>query len=338
VSTSLPLLIFRKYLMLVHIYPTLIYLNINFSLIINDLDDRIGTGIIAQRKWLVKPYDSACIKLYSCKMGWWTDKYPHRQIKQMDIRNLLEGLIRVPETVTQKGVKAVLSYALAYVARNGEERAQKEARFLINELKADYFDADDTGSLKTAIPVAELPDSYRRRIPASRKTLPVHLFIGADIIGNGTPGEYSKKVKAVYIDIVNIPDWDRFLSEPYKNTGRYTRSIRAIVEHEYMHAIQDQAFGEKMDVDYVDDQGDLILPKYHNTPTEIGPLILTYAQQFIAELKPAAKQRIRNGDYSDISRSVEYTQFFNDLKEKSLNKWKKAVKYYHGLIVQRIND
>lgn len=256
----------------------------------------------------------------------------------MDIRNLLEGLIRVPEEVTQKAVKSVLSYALAYVARYGEEQQQKEARFLIKELKADYFDADDYASLKTVIPVADLPDSYRRRIPARTKNLPVHLFIGAKILSNGTPGEYSKKNKAVYIDIENLPDWDQFLNNPYKMIGRYTRSIRAMVEHEYMHAIQDQAFGEKMDVDYLDDAGDLILPKYHNTPTEIGPLILTYAQQFIAELKPAVKQQIRNGDYSAISKSVEYTQFFNDLKAKSLNKWKKAVKYYHGLIVQRIND
>ena len=256
----------------------------------------------------------------------------------MDIRNLLEGVIRVPEHVTQKAVKAVLSYALAYVARYGEEQQQKEARFLLKEVGADYFDPDDYASMKTVIPVADLPESYRRRIPARTKNLPVHLFIGAKILTNGTPGEYSKKNKAVYMDIENIPDWDKFLSEPYKMIGRYTRSIRAMVEHEYMHAIQDQAFGEKMDVDYLDDEGDLILPKYHTNSMEIGPLILTYAQQFIAELKPATKQKIRNGDYSAITHSVEYTQFFQDLKAKSLNKWKRAVKYYHGLILQRIND
>lgn len=256
----------------------------------------------------------------------------------MHIRNLIEGVIRVPEALTQKAVKSVLSYGLAYVARYGGGQAQKEAKFIIKELKADRFDADETASVRTMINLAELPDSYRSRIPNSKRNLPVHLYIGVDLLPADSGGEYNKHDKAVYISVSNLPDWDQFMASPYKNLGKFSRSVRAIVEHEYMHAVQHQVFGQDMSVDYLDKDGNIDHPKYHNNEIEFGPLILTYALQFIAELKPNVKQKIRNGDYSEIMRSVGYTQFFTDLRKENPAKWKKAVKYYHGLIVQRIND
>lgn len=124
--------------------------------------------------------------------------------------------------------------------------------------------------------------------------------------------------------------------------------IEGVVEHELMHAIQDMAFKQiPDDLEYYDDKERIVDDKYYTSEIEFSPQLASSAKDFIAYAKDLSAMGYRldgEGKKALFMNFVNPTAnsprglpdntspFFKTLYQKDRAKWKKAVKYFYGLV------
>jgi len=202
--------------------------------------------------------------------------------------------------------------------------------------------------------MAEVDPRYFKNNPqAKNKTYTLGVVIGASEAPQKVPtGEYNHKTPGRPARmVITLPD-SKHLSliarSPELFEGMITR-IEGVVQHELMHGIQDMALGQiKGEAEkYYTPDGELDREKYFTSDVEFSPQIVSAANDFAAFVK-----EIRGVGYSVSPETVkalmlhyinptspapagvetDTSEFFHRLYKSNPGQWKKAVKYFYGLV------
>jgi len=165
-------------------------------------------------------------------------------------------------------------------------------------------------------------------------------------------GEYHRKSpgKPAHM-LIRVPVIEKMkyvITSP-ENVAPMIERLAGIVKHELIHGVQDMAMRGISDktVDYYDTDGKLDNDKYYTSDIEFGPQIVSAASEFkssIKELRNSGYQlnddterkllmRFINPSLPDVA-GIENirSDFFDTLYRKDKQQWKKAIKYFYGLL------
>lgn len=290
----------------------------------------------------------------------------------MKIRNLLEGTIRVPSDAVKQAMTVVCSDMLSRIftllQKSDDDFAFESISIyknIVKQMQQKYGDfdivsdysGDDHMTHKVYVHMKDLPKGYVRNKKNSGKSYLVNIktkFVD-DPKQTAPTAEYYKKGGYARSAIINvfIPDMAvHFASTKPEYFQALMYRFEGVVEHELTHAIQDMAFGTMPDkLDYYNPDGSIDYDKYHAHHIEYDPLIKTQAKDFISALseirvsghRPSVRE-IHDmaahyvGSKTDVEGGYNagVSDFFVDLKKRDTTKWKKAVKYFYGLIQSHI--
>lgn len=285
----------------------------------------------------------------------------------MKIQTLLEGTIKVPKEPFDQLMTAVCADVFSRIVTylNTPEADDYfdnllEYKNIIKQYRKRYGDFDiypnydetRTMQLKLYVRMDEVDPRYLKRNPnAKGKTYAILASVKASD-KNATPsGGYSKKqtLRAAKIDI-EVPSRktiERVARAP-ELIGTLMDRIEGVVEHELMHGIQDMAFRQIPDeIEYYDNNNRLDGDKYYSSEIEFSPQLVSNSKDFIAFAKDAYASGWKLDEEGKKALFMNYvnpaanpprgwpsntSNFFSTLYRRDKAKWKKAVKYFHGLV------
>lgn len=290
----------------------------------------------------------------------------------MKIRNLLEGIIKVPHNTTNQAMTIVCSDVLSRIMtmlNASDDDFAFEAisiyKNIIKQMQTKYGDFDIVPNYsgnaymthKVYLSMKDLPKGYVRNKKNSSKQYLINIktkFVD-DPKQTAPSAEYYKKrlhAKSALINVY-VPDMSiHFASTKPEYFQSLMHRYEGVIDHELTHAIQDMAFGTMPDeLDYYNPDGSIDYDKYHAHHIEYDPLIKTEAKDFISALsqirvaghKPSVSDihemamiYVGSKKESNSGYNAGVSSFFADLKKNDISKWKKAVKYFYGLIQSHI--
>lgn len=128
--------------------------------------------------------------------------------------------------------------------------------------------------------------------------------------------------------------------------------LEGIVDHELQHGMQNLALNQSPDaVKYYNDDGEIEDDKYYTDESEFSPQITSGAKDFIGFIKdlramrhkfePETIKQLLTAFVNPTAPDAAGIQglrspFFHTLYRKDRAKWKKAIKYFYGLIQNKI--
>lgn len=291
----------------------------------------------------------------------------------MKILTLLnEGLIKVPQEVTNEVMRAiapsVFSYFITFHTNEGNEDSVKNLQTLqkVYERKYGGFSLlelnDDLmhNGFETEYIVyidPSLFDSRYRKTKQTRK-YPVIVTSGVNLGSANTLASYHLNKNNKVNLTVDILENDYFTVLLGPTGVRYLKVFMQIVEHavehELMHFVQNKLLGQDImtkAASYYDRDGNTDLEKYYQSDIEFGPSIKSTFAQFLGDITAASKDGIFLNK-NDLDREIKsfvqpgassgkiqgLSNFFNILYKTDKIKWKKAVKLFHGLVNDNINS
>lgn len=289
----------------------------------------------------------------------------------MKIQQLLEGVIRVPSNVIDQAMATVCADILSRVMTALHQDADNDNNFeliaiykrIIAQMQKKYgtFDVlpdySDSYHMKNKIYLSmkDLPKGYVKNKKNSNKEYLIN--IRTKFLDNPNQidpsAEYYKKglyAKSALI-VVYIPDMAiHYIIKKPEYFDVLIKQYEGAVEHELTHAIQDIAFNVMPDeLNYYVGTDNIDYDKYYSHEIEYDPLLKSEAKNFIAHLakiriagyKPSASE-IKNiamkyvgastNEKLDYQPNAGVSNYFITLKRIDLPKWKKAVKYFYGLV------
>lgn len=286
----------------------------------------------------------------------------------MKIQQLLEGIIEVPtgavNAVTSFALSDFLSRIMARLDSLDDEGFELESIYgrMAKELQSKYGAIKLSGTAngssgRISIPMKSLKGGYVRN-KANRNKVYTLLLRTAQATSDEQSeisAEYYRKGKGRPARLVIYMPAEKVINF-YASHPEYFDSLvdklEGVIEHELTHAIQDMAMGEmNNNVDYYNADGSIDDDKYFTHPIEFDPHIKSEASDLIAFMKQLSvigmkldsqtlKNIIKNYVGIKVDAAPEYaqmvSQFFVSLKKNEPVKWKKAVKYFYGLILNKI--
>lgn len=286
---------------------------------------------------------------------------------------LNEGTIKVPREAIKDVMNTVctdvFSRAFTYITRDKVRDNYPELvdvyKALYREYQKDYGsfpvhlgqDESKVMTQQVHVRMKEVDPRYFKRNPNAKNrtyTVNVMVHLGDD---RGFGGSFTKSTPGRPAKL------DVYLPEP----SHFERTIRApelfdsmmerlvgYVEHELMHGIQSMALKQDDSevAHYYDADEKLIPDKYYTSEIEFGPQVVTAAKEFVASLREFralgvdvyGKEKIRqlliryvNPATPDMAgMETMRSDFFKTLYNQDKEKWKKAVKYFYGLVQDKI--
>lgn len=285
----------------------------------------------------------------------------------MKIRTLLEGHIKVPQEAFKDVMTAVCADVFSRIVTylNSPEADDYfdnllKYKQLIKKYRSQYgnFDVfnDHDGSrvtqMKVYVRMNEVDPRYLKKNPSARnKTYAIIVTISPSGEHRTPSGEYYKKqsltAAKLNIEIPTQATIEQVARSPELLETLMDR-IEGMVEHELMHAIQDMALKQfPTEVSYYKDDGTVDREKYYTSEVEFSPQIISNAKEFIAfakDVKAAGYTLDAEGTKTLLMNFVKpgapqvrgvqdnHSPFFSMLYQKDKAKWKKAVKYFYGLV------
>jgi hypothetical protein len=288
-------------------------------------------------------------------------------LKIIDVLN--EGVIKVPNETYLDAMNVVSSDVFSrvfnYIETREVQASQPELENIYKEKYREYSkkyngrftvlrdfspEKETVGSVH--IRMADVDPRYFNKNPnAKKQTYTIVISVRVEEGANYQGAEYHQKEAGRAAKVVLLLADQKRLEQIFKNPDLFDSMMHAIegsVEHELMHAIQDMAF--KMtdkDADYYDDKGKIIDDKYYSSEIEFSPQIVSTAKDYtsgIAELKalgydvPPTVAKALMLKYVNPSApkvpgiAANTNPFFATLYNKDKAKWKRAIKYFYGLI------
>ena len=284
----------------------------------------------------------------------------------MKIQTLLEGTIKVPNEPFNQIMTAVCADVFSRIVTwlNKPESDDYfdnllQYKGLIKEHRKKYGDFDifpdysDTRQtqLKLYVRMDEVDPRYLKRNPnAQGKIYAIRALIKSSDGESPAGGYYKKKaLRAAKLEI-EVPS-QRTIEQVARSPELLETlmdRIEGVVEHELMHAIQDMAFKQIPDqIEYYDDKQRIDDDKYYSSDIEFSPQLVSNAKDFIAYAKDTyasgwklgaeAKKALFMNFVNPTAAAprglpVNTSPFFKTLYQKDRAKWKKAVKYFYGLV------
>jgi predicted HicB family RNase H-like nuclease len=285
----------------------------------------------------------------------------------LKIQNLLEGIIRVPDSVINDimGVVAthIFSNIVSYLSNASDEEYENiyEFKRLASQYRKhhlnfniyDDYEPSVRTSGKVYVRMSEVDKRYlKRNKNAASQTYTLNVIVGTAKTEDTTSGGYMKKRPSVaasmYIETPSYQDIIKVAKNPEYLSG-LMREMYGVVHHEAQHTIQDFAFKSLPDeMGYYDADGTHNKLKYYTDDLEFSPLIRTAASDFERYLTTAQRRGIQitpdlkkqmiaafvNPDAPTPAGIKEKysSEFFEFLFKHDRTKWKKAVKYFYGLL------
>lgn len=285
----------------------------------------------------------------------------------MKIQTLLEGKIKVPTDAYHQLMTAVctdiFSRIVTYLnSPAGDDYFDNLLKFkqIANQYRKTfgYFDVheDYTANYRTThklyVRMDEVDPRYLKNNPnAKGKIYAILATITASDSDQTPSGGYYKKQRAKAAKIeITVPSQKTIeqVARAPELFETMMHRIEGVVEHELMHGIQDMAFKRIPDeLEYYDDKGRLVDDKYYTSELEFSPQLASNAKDFVAYAKDLSGMGYRldgEGKKALFMNFVNPTAksprgiadntspFFSTLYNKDKAKWKKAVRYFYGLV------
>lgn len=285
----------------------------------------------------------------------------------MKIQALLEGKIKVPTDAYNQLMIAVctdiFSRIITYLnGPAGDDYFDNLLKFkeLIKEYRKEFghfdvyenYTANYATTHKLYVRMDEVDPRYLKRNPnAKGKIYAIRATITASDSDQTPSGGYYKKQRAKAAKIeITVPSQKTIeqVARAPELFETMMHRIEGVVEHELMHAIQDMAFKQIPDeLEYYDDKERIVDDKYYTSEIEFSPQLASSAKDFIAYAKDLSAMGYRldgEGKKALFMNFVNPTAnaprglpdntspFFKTLYQKDRVKWKKAVKYFYGLV------
>lgn len=286
---------------------------------------------------------------------------------KLRIQNLLEGIIKVPDSVINDimGVVAthVFSNIFSYLETASDEEYENiyEFKRLATEYRKkhvnfnvfnDYTPTDKTSG-KVYVRMAEVDKRYlNRNKNASSRTYTVNVLVSTATTEDTSSGGYQKKKTdspaVMFFETPNHDELVKVAKNPEYLLG-LMREMYGVVHHEAQHMIQDFAFKSLPDeMGYYNPDGTHDKDKYYSDILEFSPLIRTSATDFERYVMNAERRGITvtpqmrkqmiaafvnpNAPTPVGIREPFRSEFFGNLYKNDNQKWRKAVKYFYGLL------
>ena len=168
-------------------------------------------------------------------------------------------------------------------------------------------------------------------------------------------GEYFKKKTGIMASLTIAVPLKAYILSVIKSPelfDSYMDRLEGVAEHELMHAIQNFAFDVLPDdPGYYDSEMNIKDDEYYTSEFEYGPQIISATKEFISYIKELRALGLRvdaetvrkllyhyvKPDSKSVA-GIESLQgkFFEVLYRLNKAQWKKAVKYFHGLVMDKI--
>lgn len=285
----------------------------------------------------------------------------------MRIETLLEGVVKVPRETYNAVMQAVsadvLSRMYNYLNTTDDESAQ-EYFIAFKKIFAEYknlygkfglfneHDEDSTTTTKVYLRMAEVDQRYLKNNPnAKKRVFPIDVTIIPSHELTGVAGEYSKRRKSVNAKLtIEVPSHE-YIEQVARSPELFETMMHRIsgaVEHELMHAVQDMALRQIPDSSPAYYNGDDIDDnKYYTDEIEFSPQIASNAKEFIAYARDVRQLGIALSATDKVLLLKNFVNptleppeelnsatnvFFKTLYYNDKAKWKKAVKYFYGLV------
>lgn len=285
---------------------------------------------------------------------------------------LNEGTIKVPKETLKDVMNAVcsdiFSRAFTYLSNPKVQDNYPELEGLYAKLRKEFekefgkfsvypeHGEDAVMHMPVYMRMAEVDPRYFKRNPNAKNRqyrIDVYSHIGDSREFGGT-FTASSPGKAARLDIYlpKQPDFERIVRAPEMLDGMIER-ITGYAEHELMHGIQNMALKQDDSevAQYYDSDNNLIDDKYYTSEIEFSPQIVSAAKDFIAEIRelralgmsvtPEHVKKLMNRFVNPTAPELAgietvRSRFFEVLYKKNTKKWKKAVKYFYGLVQNKI--
>lgn len=281
---------------------------------------------------------------------------------------LNEGLLKVPANTLQQAMNLVtddiFSRIFYYLKTTDIADDYPELEEFYLKFKRKYekmygeFDisptikASDATTATLTVPMDTVDPRYFKQNPKLRnKTFKLYFVVQLKNKDTENSGTYSPKTTKTNGQVlIKLPDEAYFKSiiRSPMDFDAFMHRVSGMVEHEFMHSIQDLAFNAvDGKVDYYDEKGEYDDDKYYGSDLEFGPQIVTAAKDFIAgisELRNAGYKvdggtikrlmlKFFNSSLPDVPGIKNMTnEFFDTLYRTDKPQWKKAIKYFYGLV------
>lgn len=285
----------------------------------------------------------------------------------MKIHTLLEGKIKVPTEAYHQLMTAVCADIFSRIATYlnspaGDDYFDNLLKFkqIANQYRKAFGDfdvhedytANYTTTHKLYVRMDEVDPRYLKNNPNAKGRIYAILatITASDSDQNPSGGYYKKqRAKAAKIEII-VPSQKTIeqVARAPELFETMMHRIEGVVEHELMHGIQDMAFKQIPDeLEYYDDKQRLVDDKYYTSELEFSPQLASNAKDFMAYVKDLSGMGYRLDGEGKKAVFMNYVNptakpprgiavntspFFNTLYNKDKAKWKKAVKYFYGLV------
>jgi len=214
------------------------------------------------------------------------------------------------------------------------------------------YDETQTMQLKLYVRMDEVDPRYLKRNPnAKGKAYAILATVKASGKDATPSGGYYKKQRLqaakIEIEVPSQRTIEQVARAPELLETLMDR-IEGVVEHELMHGIQDMAFKQIPDeIEYYDDKQRLDDDKYYSSEIEFSPQLISNSKDFIAFAKDTYASGWKLDGEGKKALFMNYvnptanpprgwpsntSNFFATLYKKDKAKWKKAVKYFYGLV------
>lgn len=290
---------------------------------------------------------------------------------------LTEGLEKVPQQLIDRCMVIVLgglfSHMLAYTDTDdlidvNETIKKYYGRYQQIYGKLIYTDIDPVAEENYYLPKVTLRmpmkdiDPRYNRIKSTRTTFNIDVYVGYKFLDS--KGEFSLNQKTgkamLLVDFSYASQFGSFSSAPEMIPSIIT-DLEGTVEHELVHGIQGLVMGvdvgkeAKAYFDH-DEEGNVkgIDPvKYYTSNVEFGPNIIGAFKTFLAQIGALQQQGLRinletlkelamysvdpSRPLPSYLRDFSRPEMFEVLYQSDKVKWKKAVKYFYGLLDKLID-
>lgn len=290
----------------------------------------------------------------------------------MKIQNLLtEGLIKIPTDVINSVMTSVASVVFSYfiefheVMENTDNVEtlkmmmkvfqRKYSPFELVELDDEHMENGFQVDRIVHIDPAVFDPRYKKT--SQTRKYPIMVTAGVNLGDEDTLASYgvSPKTGRVVLTVdIQENDYFKVLQAPQgiKFLKVFMEILEQAVEHELMHFVQNKLLGQdiiKAASTYTTDDGKTDLLKYYQSDIEFGPSIKSAFAQFAGDIKSAMKTGMMLSRQELDKEVLAFTQpgrdgkitsmsnFFKILYNNDKEKWKKAVKYFHSLVLKNID-
>lgn len=277
---------------------------------------------------------------------------------------IFESKIPIPASTHNKAMQLAAAGIFSIVAYQRRKQGLKLDQSFVNAVrnaKKTYGDFalanldDERPALGGTVnySTADLPERYRKGMKL-KPEYPIRMFIGD--LGDSTRNvlEYIPQGHGrsgmIRISVPKIPGYEEAIQDP-ANIAQLLKSVQDDLDHELQHATQDIVLRKKHADQFKTPQEDESLDDYYASDIEFLPQITTAAQEFRNIFQTIrGKQQVNREQLDGLFRAfvtpgaplpqgfIKWkpylkSPFIETLYRKDRQKWKKAVKEIHRLVL-----